>query len=223
MAWAKDEGSTVKNYLKNLWGSKKIAIPSVNDLFVKFFDRWYDDNSRKWKKFPGIRPDIMHADHFVNRAASDLSPLNPETQAKVSNMVTQMYEAAQNDWPRFVALKPPVSIEWVDTYDRICTRKQIAKLLEISSPEDFSNPYLIHCCELGAVMGYVLQQQLPSLQWLYAWPYWESSLFHPPTGNVIWVFHWAIKKMSEYGVDDGFAAKINACVNKLRLDEQGKS
>jgi hypothetical protein len=35
------------------------------------------------------------------------------------------------------------------------------------------------------------------------------------TGISMPVFHWAMKKMSSYGVDDAFVAKINACVQLL--------
>ena len=40
-------------------------------------------------------------------------------------------------------------------------------------------------------------------------------MFDPKTGTVIAVFHWAIKKLSEYGVDDGYAAKTKACLQFL--------
>jgi hypothetical protein len=51
--------------------------------------------------------------------------------------------------------------------------------------------------------------------WRLDWPYWDSCLFDPKTGTVIAVFHWAIKKLSEYGVDDGYAAKTKACLQFL--------
>ncbi len=43
------------------------------------------------------------------------------------------------------------------------------------------------------------------------WPYGESRLPYVPCGAEVAVFHGAIKKMSEYGVDDGFADKVQAC------------
>jgi hypothetical protein len=37
----------------------------------------------------------------------------------------------------------------------------------------------------------------------------------PGSGNLTPVFRWAMKKMSNYGWDDGFAQKIEACVQLL--------
>ncbi len=44
-------------------------------------------------------------------------------------------------------------------------------------------------------------------------PYCESSLVDPDTGRLIPVFNLAIKKMSDYGVDDGFGDKVKSCGN----------
>lgn len=55
----------------------------------------------------------------------------------------------------------------------------------------------------------MMKATTPRLEWCYEYPYWESSLFAPKTGTVIPPFHFAVKKMSEYGVDDGFVAKLN--------------
>jgi hypothetical protein len=71
------------------------------------------------------------------------------------------------------------------------------------------------------VLGEVLRQELSELVWLYDMPYWESALFYGATGSRVNVFQWAVKKMSEYGVDDGFGAKVGACVNLLRSRFEG--
>ena len=65
-------------------------------------------------------------------------------------------------------------------------------------------------------------QSRASLDWIIEWPYWESSLFDNKTGHVLAVFHWAIKKMSDYGIDDGFAAKTKACLQLLEEDRRLK-
>ena len=57
----------------------------------------------------------------------------------------------------------------------------------------------------------MLQALEPRLSWLYDWPYWESALYDQETRSRINVFHWAVKKMSEYGVEDGLTDKLNAC------------
>jgi len=37
----------------------------------------------------------------------------------------------------------------------------------------------------------------------------------PDPQSLIPVFHWAVKKMSGYGWDDGFVQKIDACLKLL--------
>ena len=64
-----------------------------------------------------------------------------------------------------------------------------------------------------------MRDLLPRLAWIPSRPYWETSIFDAETGNIIPVFHWAIKKFSTYGIDDGFAAKLQVCVQMLQ-DEQ---
>lgn len=73
----------------------------------------------------------------------------------------------------------------------------------------------IICCEFGAMLGAVMRSLQPRLFWSPNWPYWESSLIDPASGSEIPVFHWAIKKMSSYGWDDGFAEKTEACLAML--------
>jgi hypothetical protein len=92
----------------------------------------------------------------------------------------------------------------------------VAEVLEAADPEDFSNDLLVLCCEFGAVLGAALRQDAPQLEWVYDWPYWESGLLDPAHGYRINVFHWAIKKFSDYGVDDGFAAKVEMCVKLMK-------
>ncbi len=195
-------------------------IPDCDELFARFFDRWYDDDWRQWKGFPATRPDILEADDLVGRTGADASPLGPDGQSEVNGMIRTIYEAAESDWGRQLDLTPPVDIKWVEAIDAHYDRGRIREMINDSDPEDFSNTYVVTCCEFGAVLGYVLRDHCPELEWLYGWPYWESALLHPPSGSVIPVFHWAIKKMSEYGVDDGFAEKIAACSQMLRDREQ---
>ena len=130
-------------------------------------------------------------------------------------MIEDMLEAGKQDLVDELDLPPELKLDWVASFDKHYTRKQIADLIDESEPEDFSNSYIAVCCEFGALLGERLQLSCPELQWVYSWPYWESSLFHARTGSMIAVFHWGIKKMSENGVDDGFVAKIRSCVSQL--------
>jgi len=65
-----------------------------------------------------------------------------------------------------------------------------------------------------------LFEDLGEFGWLYSAPYFNSIIVHRKTGYGITVFDWAVKKFSEYGVDDGFAAKFHAAL--AGVNEQGK-
>jgi hypothetical protein len=86
-------------------------------------------------------------------------------------------------------------------------------MVEASDPAKLGNELLVLCCEFGAVLGEVLRTAAPRLEWVYDWPDWESGLLDPAHGYRINVFHWAVKKFSDYGLDDGFAAKVAQCVS----------
>jgi len=57
-----------------------------------------------------------------------------------------------------------------------------------------------------------LFRQIEGFDWLYSHPYFHSIIVHKDTGFGISVFDWAIKKFSEYGVDDGFVDKFHAAI-----------
>jgi hypothetical protein len=154
-------------------------------------------------------------------SATDVSPLTPEGHALVEEMIERMIGAVRCDWPKAYGVSEPLSLEWVVAFDGCHDRQEISKLIDESDPSDFANDYLVSCCLFGAAMGAVFLRLNPELEWLYDWPYWESAIFDSATGSRINVFHWAIKKMSEYGVDDGFAAKTWAVLEDLKRRSRG--
>jgi hypothetical protein len=189
-------------------------LPDCDEIFAEYFDRWYSDDDRQRKPFTSTRPDI---ERHSNRDASaaDLSPLTEAGVQHAAGYVSSVYEAAVADWAEYLEVGGSPDLEWIAAFDAYWDRPTINELLERSNPAEFSNELLVICCEFGAVLGAVLRSRVPSLEWCYDWPYWESALHHPPTGYRVNVFHWAIKKFSEYGVDDGFESKVRACEQYL--------
>lgn len=98
--------------------------------------------------------------------------------------------------------------------DKFYDRQKIAEIIKLSDPKDFSNLYLVSVCEFGATLGQLFNN-LDGFGWLYSYPYFHSIIVHQETGFGITVFDWAIKKFSEYGVDDGFVAKLHAAVEGI--------
>ena len=127
-----------------------------------------------------------------------------------------MIEAATVDWRDLLDVKGQLSISWISGFDHHFNRRRIQEIIRRSDPAQYDNDYLVLCCELGAVLGTVLNDLEPQLSWLYDWPYWESALYCQQTRSRLNVFHWAVKRLSEYGVEDDLTAKIAACRSILR-------
>jgi hypothetical protein len=198
------------------------GLPDCDKVFMTFFDRWYDPEDRERKGFPATRPDAMTVPEFVGLSPQQASPLTEDGQKEIKEMVDDMIEAAKEDWPSFLPVSEPIDINWVDKFDLFYGEGGVLELLENSDPEDFSNDFLIMVCEFGAVLGHVLISMQPNLHWVYDWPYWESSVMDPETGNIIPVFHWAIKKFSSYGIDDGYKAKLMVCSKMIEEARSGQ-
>jgi len=197
-------------------------LPDCDEVFSKFFDRWYDDEDRQRKGFTHTRPDMM-LKYRCNLAAADLCNLTDAGQKKVFDHIATMQRAAQTDWARYLPVTSEINMDWIEAFDAHYDAERVAELIRTSDPEDFSNELLVTVCELGAVLGHVMLQVEPRLLWVPEWPYWESALYDPITGNVIPPFHWAIKKFSDYAVDDGLVPKIGCMQHNLNSRDSDAS
>ena len=190
-------------------------LPDADELFMRYFDRWYSPSARKRRIYSATRPDMETVPELIGRSSSDVCTLSDEQKEIELAQVGRMLEAARGYWRRELNMGEPIESRWVEAFDAYYDENRVVELINRSSPNDFGNDYIVMACEFGAVLGHVLQQRLPRLEWLAGDPYWESALFDPQTGNLIPVFHWGIKKLSRYGIDDGFAAKLQACLRVL--------
>jgi hypothetical protein len=191
-------------------------IPHCDTLFKRFFAPWYDPEDRARLGWGNTtRPDTLRRQSLIGKTADELSCLNQDGARKVIAQVRKMSTCALSDSARYLKGHSALSLEWVEDFDRYWTTKRIADLISKSDVNDSGNDYFILCCEFGAAMGEVIREQQPRLVWVADWPYWESALFDPKTGTIILPVHWAIKKMSSYGVDDGFADKIGMLLQML--------
>jgi hypothetical protein len=190
-------------------------LPNCDDLFLRFFDPWYDDTTRMRRGFNATLPDVLQHSSFIGLSQTEASCVTEEGQQKALKRIEGMVAAARDDWPSYLPVTGDVELDWITAFDCHYDRNRIRQVIENSDPSDFSNDYVLLCCEFGAALGHVLRAAQPRLVWRLDWPYWDSSLLDPKTGSAMPVFHWAIKKMSEYGVDDGFAAKVRASLQFL--------
>lgn len=190
------------------------SMSGCDVLFRQFFARWY-------RLPPNVEPpritkgDLEVYDDLAGQPVTAISRLHEDRRAELADQVSRMVSAAKEDWRSYLDTADVVSLQAIDAFDGYWTRARIADLLRRSARTDFQNDYLVVCCELGAVLGEVMRGLRPGLQWLHDSPYWESSLWHAASGSQVNVFHWAIKKMSAYGAEDGLRPKVLCALDQL--------
>ncbi|MFT3827387.1 MAG: hypothetical protein QM731_25925 [Chitinophagaceae bacterium] len=188
----------------------KKKLPDCDGLFKKYLSPWYPENERPEM----TRPDMYQIAAFEGEPLDldNIQYLAPDTLEDIKKFINEtMVEAALDDFQNIIpADKLDLSV--LDAVDKYYDRKRIAELIKQSDPEDFSNCYLVTVCEFGVMLGHLFKQ-IEGFDWLYSYPYFHSIIVHKETGFGITVFDWAVKKFSEYGVDDGFVAKFHAAID----------
>jgi hypothetical protein len=148
----------------------KRALPHCDALFLKYFDRWYDDGDRKRKIHKATCPDVTSGIAAIGTRAAQLTPLLGKTLQKVAGQVESMVDSAKGDWASDLGAKDPISLGGLKAFDHHYDSKRIQEVIDRSDPEDFSNEYLVVCCELGAAIGAVLRKLRPDYEWVWEWP-----------------------------------------------------
>lgn len=180
-------------------------LPSCNDLFVRFFDRWYSEDERRRHGRNGlVRPDVARC-AAPGTPVSEVSPLTPESGRRVVELLRSLVAAASGT-------PGQIDLAWIHGFDTFYDRSEIARMLESSDPGDRRNRYAMTCQAFAAALGEVLIASMPGCEWLPDAPPWESAVYDPRAGYRVNVFDWAVKKLSEYGVEDGYAMKVKVCV-----------
>jgi hypothetical protein len=193
-----------------MFGLFKKKLPHCDELFVKYLSPWYDKDDRPKM----TRPDMYQIAAFEGQALDldEIQYLTPEYLGEVKILINDTMTKAVLDDFSFIHKSHNIDFDLLDAVDKYYDRAKIAELIKESDPKDFSNPYLVTVCEFGVLLGQLFRQ-LEGYDWLYSHPYYHSIIVHKDTGFGITVFDWAVKKFSEYGVDDGFVAKFHAAVD----------
>jgi hypothetical protein len=190
-------------------GLFKKKLPHCDTLFERFLSPWYPESDRPKM----TRPDMYQIAAFEGQPLDfdELQYLKPDFLAERKKFINEtMVEATLSDFQNIIK-SDKLDFEVLDAVDKFYDRKKIAELIKESDPSDFSNPYLVTVCEFGVLLGQLFRQ-IDGFDWLYSNPYFHSIIVHKDTGFGITVFDWAVKKFSEYGVDDGFVAKFHAAL-----------
>jgi hypothetical protein len=191
------------------------TLPHCDELFKRYLDPWYEEPIRQWKGVEATRPDLINLEQFRGQPGAAVSPLTTEGQRQVEEIIRHIESITATEWTDRAGGTLPNWTDVLQFLDERFDRQFIGQTILASDPSTPKNPYVFCCTEFGMVIALNLRAKYPELEWVYAWPHWETAFFHSYTGIYIPVFHWAIKKMSEYGVDDGFVAKVGACCQVL--------
>ena len=191
-------------------GLFKKKLPHCDTLFEKFFSPWYDEEDRPKM----TRPDMFQIAAYEGQPLdlNEIQYLSDDYLSKLTEHINvTMVDAALSDFQPIIKADK-LDLNVLDAVDKYYDRAKIAELIKGSDPTDFSNPYVVTVCEFGVMLGHLFKQ-IDGFDWLYSHPYFHSIIVHKDTGFGITVFDWAIKKFSEYGVDDGFASKFQAALD----------
>jgi len=191
---------------------KSEELPDCNDLYVKFVHKW-DDNPDH--KILIVKPDMIQS-FKANTDFSTLADTTDESYIQIKKQIETMISASRQDLQEIYKFDE-FNLETIDKLDKAIGREYIKGVIDASGVDDDANQYLISTVEFGCALAETMQNEIGGFVWVYDYPYWESTIVHKQTGFEIPVFHWAIKKYSEYGVDDGFKDKILAL--KMNLDK----
>src|ERR1700733_4440703 len=118
------------------------TLPHCDELFLRYFDRWYDDDDRRRKGFDATRPDMLQADTLIGLTQAQAGPLTEKSQQDVLQHIEGMFDAAHQDWPIYLQVSGDFDLQWVDAWDRYYDTARIEDTIRNSDPTDFSNDYL---------------------------------------------------------------------------------
>ncbi|WP_207430897.1 hypothetical protein [Sabulibacter ruber] len=186
-------------------------LPDCNDLYATYVHKWNDNPEHK---IPIVKPDMIQSfkpDTYV----STLVDSTDKGYVKTKKQVEALISASRQDFQELANFNE-FSLETIEKLDKAIDRQYIRSIIDASDVNDDSNQYMISIIEFGCALAQTMENEIGGFVWVYKYPYWESTLLHKKTGFEIPVFHWAIKKYSEYGVDDGFKDKILALKSNLQ-------
>lgn len=187
-------------------------LGDCDPLFEKFLSPWYPENERPKM----TRPDMYVIEGYDGQPL-DLETLQYLDETTLDHSKAQIEKMIQAAWADYqdVFKSDQIDINLLNAVDKHFDKKKVIEIVKASDPSDFSNLYLVSVCEFGAMLGYLFSQNR-DFGWLYSYPYFHSIIVHEPTGFGITVFDWAVKKFSNYGVNDGYVAKYHAAIEAIR-------
>ena len=189
-------------------------LPDAHALLERFLLPHVSADDLARRPLGGVFPDIarVHPEAFAEQEHAKALALVSASRKHIDSLVAHVNAA----WPTRYSVVPPVGILWVRAFDQHFTPTAVRRLVSASAPANPSSPYVRGALEFGVVLALTFRTYVPDLEWSYEQPVFDSALYDRHTETRIHVFHWAIKKLSSYGVSDGYPQKVCACHQWLR-------
>jgi hypothetical protein len=184
-------------------------LPEAERMFERFVAPHYPDDGPAGQ---------LRADAEQGLLRNGATELEAELRGEAQTALEEMREAALGDLAEFLQVEvAETSLESIDAVDRFWTPGEVTALAARTAADaGEQDEYLLTAVELGILLGEALRELVPACEWRVDWPYWESAVVHPPTGDVVNVFHWAVNKLSASGVNEPLVLKLEACAAELR-------
>lgn len=193
-----------------------LELPTQHELFDRFFRPFLSREMEELRPHKSVFPDI-----------SRMGPLDAATRdaAKphlilitANENIVALERRARDAWPGQYGVNGPIDIRWVVAFDTHFSARAVKSLISRADSTVESSEYVKTALEFGVVLAATFRCYVSDLTWSYEQPIYDSALYDPRTETRINVFHWAIKKLSSYGVSDGYPQKVCACLQWLRGD-----
>jgi hypothetical protein len=186
----------------------------ADQLFHTFFAPWYPQ--QKYGK-ARLQSDVELVEFPEGVHIDSLNNLNEDGRNLASRQLNSILQAARMDVAGQIKRRgTALDLDFVKGIDAHFQPKVIEAVLAQSDNTKFANPYLVLCCEIGAVVGEALRVARPELQWVYDLPYWDSFLFDLNSKTKINVFFWAVRRLSAEGDKQTLADKMQASLDFIK-------
>jgi len=184
-----------------------------NELFTKHLLPAYP---RGW--IGTVKGDLVTAVAKNHETALAMSPIKDADQREtIRQQIIRMRDVGLEEMQSDQGLVFARLDEAIEKIDHWYDRARIDALIEGDPTPDESgiSDVFIRTVEIAAILGSHLIELDPSIEWCPVIPYWESPLFHSKSGTLVNVYHWSIKRFTDYGIDDGLIGKCQACIGVL--------
>ena len=154
---------------------------------------------------------MLQGKYEKGKTPRELSSLDDVWQSRVLKQLDIMVESAVQDWEKLLG-KPTMNYQCALSGIHKCyNQSTVTKLLKGEKENEVDGDVFITAIEIGVICGKVIIELNRNWGWIPCMPYWESPLYHSKSGCIANVFHWGVKKLSSYAVEDDLYGKCLAC------------